>query len=137
MLNRKPEEEILNITAEYGAGFIAFSPLAQGVLTDKYFNGIPAYSRAADPNGFLREEQVTPVLVDKVKQLNEIARRRGQTMAEMALAWVLRDKRVTSLIIGARNTAQLNDNLKALENLSFTQDELNQIDVILDGATLD
>jgi len=87
MLNRKPEEEILNITAEYGAGFIAFSPLAQGVLTDKYFNGIPAYSRAADPNGFLREEQVTPVLVDKVKQLNEISRRRGQTMAEMALAW--------------------------------------------------
>jgi len=137
MFNRKPEEEILNITDEYGAGFIAFSPLAQGVLTDKYFNGIPAYSRAADPNGFLREEQVTPMLVDKVKQLNEIARRRGQTMAEMALAWVLRDKRVTSLIIGARNTAQLNDNLKALENLSFTQDELNQIDVILDGATLD
>jgi len=136
MFNRKPEEKILDITREYGTGFIAFSPLAQGLLTDKYLNGIPAYSRAADPAGFLQREQVTPLLVDKVKQLNEIAAQRGQTMAEMALAWALRDERVTSLIVGARNTVQLNDSLNALQHLSFSQEELDLIDTILDGATL-
>lgn len=136
MLNRMPEKEILDITALYGTGFIAFSPLAQGVLTDKYLNGIPRDSRAANPAGFLQEEQVTASLVDKVKKLNEIATLRGQTMAEMALAWALRDKRVTSLIVGARNVAQLNDSLKALENTLFLQEELDKIDVILDGASL-
>ena len=136
MFNRKPEEKILDITREYGTGFIAFSPLAQGLLTDKYLNGIPAYSRAADPAGFLQREQVTPLLVDKVKQLNEIALQRGQTMAEMALAWALRDERVTSLIVGARNTVQLNDSLNALQHLSFSREELDLIDTILDGATL-
>lgn len=136
MFNRKPEEEILDITAVQGSGFIAFSPLAQGVLTDKYLNGIPATSRAAEPFGFLRLDQVTDSLVEKVKNLHVIAGQRGQTMAEMALAWVLRDERVTSLIVGARNNKQLDDNLKALENLSFTQEELEQIDHILDGATL-
>lgn len=136
MLNRMPEKEILPVTDEYGSGFIAFSPLAQGVLTDKYLNGIPEYSRAADPKGFLRREQVTDNLVEKVKQLNQIAQERGQTMAEMALAWALRDERVTSLIVGTRNVDQLKDNLNALENLSFTSEELSKIDTILDGATL-
>lgn len=136
MLNRLPETDILDITEEFGAGFIAFSPLAQGVLTDKYLDGIPEYSRAADPAGFLRKEQVTSLLVDKVRQLHEMAGQRGQTMAEMALAWALRDKRVTSLIVGARNVEQLRDNLKALENSSFSQEELERIDTILDGATL-
>jgi len=136
MFNRMPEEEILGITKEFGTGFIAFSPLAQGLLTDKYLEGIPEYSRAADPAGFLKKEQVTPQLVEKVKQLNKIAGQRGQTMAEMALAWALRDERVTSLIVGTRNIEQLNDNLNALQNLSFTQDELRQIDIILDSATL-
>jgi Predicted oxidoreductases (related to aryl-alcohol dehydrogenases) len=136
MFNRRPEKEILDITKEFGTGFIAFSPLAQGVLTDKYLNGIPDHSRAADPTGFLRKEQVTQMLVDKVKQLNEIAGQRGQTMAEMALAWALRDERVTSLIVGARNTEQLKGNLNALRNLSFSQEELGRIDTILDGATL-
>jgi L-glyceraldehyde 3-phosphate reductase len=136
MFNRKPEEEILDITAGYGSGFIAFSPLAQGVLTDKYLHGIPAHSRAAEPAGFLREDQVTDILVEKVKKLHILAGLRGQTMAGMALAWVLRDERVTSLIVGARNTRQLDDNLKALQNLTFTQEELEQIDDILDGATL-
>ena len=136
LFNRKPEEKILDITREYGTGFIAFSPLAQGLLTDKYLKGIPAYSRAADPAGFLQKEQVTPLLVDKVRQLNEIALQRGQTMAEMALAWALRDERVTSLIVGARNTVQLNDSLNALQHLSFSQEELDLIDTILDGATL-
>ncbi|WP_298649263.1 aldo/keto reductase [uncultured Proteiniphilum sp.] len=136
MLNRLPEVDILNIAEEFGSGFIAFSPLAQGVLTGKYLNGIPGDSRAADPSGFLRKEQVTLLLVDKVKQLNEMAGQRGQTMAEMALAWTLRDKRVTSLIVGARNVEQLKDNLNALNNLSFSQEELGRIDAILDGATL-
>lgn len=136
MLNRQPEDEILNIVKEFGCGFIAFSPLAQGVLTNKYLNGIPEHSRAADPTGFLQREQVTEQLIDKVRQLNEIALQRGQTMAEMALAWVLRDDRVTSLIVGARNVDQLGDNLKALDHLSFSQEELHRIDTILDGATL-
>ena len=136
MLNRKPEEEILKITAEYGSGFIAFSPLAQGVLTDKYLHGIPVHSRAADAAGFLKKEQVTDGLVEKVTMLQALARERGQTMAAMALAWVLRDQKVTSLIVGARNTIQLSDSLRALENLTFTQEELQRIDTILDGATL-
>ncbi len=136
MFNRQPEEEILGITKEFGTGFIAFSPLAQGVLTDKYLNGIPDYSRAADPSGFLQKEQVTPELVEKVKGLNEMAQQRNQTMAQMALAWALRDERVTSLIVGARNTNQLNDSLQSLENLNFSDEELARIDTILDGATL-
>lgn len=136
MFNRLPEKDILHITEEFGAGFIAFSPLAQGLLTNKYLHGIPKNSRAADPSGFLKKEQVTPLLVDKVKQLNDMAALRGQTMAEMALSWALRDKRVTSLIVGARNLKQLKDNLKALENTSFSTEELQQIDTILGGATL-
>ncbi|RNC65766.1 aldo/keto reductase [Proteiniphilum sp. X52] len=136
MFNRLPEKDMLDITEEFGSGFIAFSPLAQGLLTDKYLNGIPQDSRAANPSGFLQKEQVTPFLVDKVRLLNKVAARRGQTMAEMALAWALRDKRITSLIVGARNVAQLRDNLKALENSSFTPEELQRIDAILDGATL-
>lgn len=136
MLNRHPEKEILSITRNCGSGFIAFSPLAQGVLTDKYLNGIPEQSRAANPAGFLRKEQVTPELVEKVGKLNEIARQRGQTMAEMAVAWTLRDERVTSVIVGARNVGQLQDNLNALKSLDFTHEELALIDNILDGATL-
>lgn len=136
MFNRQPEKEILSVTKEYGSGFIAFSPLAQGVLTDKYLNGIPDHSRAADPTGFLRKEQVTEELIGKVKTLNEMARQRGQTMAEMAVAWTLRDERVTSVIVGTRNVKQLQDNLNSLNNLSFTQEELTSIDNILGGATL-
>ena len=136
MFNRKPEEKIFKITKGNGSGFIAFSPLAQGLLTDKYLNDIPKQSRAANPNGFLRKQQVTPELVEKVKELNKIANERGQTMAEMALAWALRDAAVTSLIVGARNVSQLQDSLKALDNLSFTNEELTLIDSILDGAKL-
>ena len=136
MFNRQPEEEILPVTSEFGSGFIAFSPLAQGVLTDKYLNGIPEQSRAANPTGFLRREQVTEELVAKVRKLNEIARDRGQTMAEMAVAWTLRDERVTSVIVGTRTVKQLQDNLESLNNLRFTSEELTLIDNILDGATL-
>ncbi len=136
MFNRHPEGEILPVTSESGSGFIAFSPLAQGVLTDKYLNGIPDQSRAADPTGFLRREQVTEELVAKVRELNEIARDRGQTMAQMAVAWTLRDERVTSVIVGTRNVKQLQDNLESLNNLPFTPEELASIDNILGGATL-
>lgn len=136
MFNRKPEEKIFKITKENCSGFIAFSPLAQGLLTDKYLNGIPKQSRAANPNGFLRKQQVTHELVEKVKKLNAIAIDRGQSMAEMALAWALRESAVTSLIVGARNVDQLQDNLNALNNLSFTEEELTLIDSILDGARL-
>lgn len=136
MFNRQPEQEILGLTREFGSGFIAFSPLAQGLLTDKYLHGIPEYSRAADPAGFLQREQVSSMLVEKVTKLNEVAANRGQSMAEMALSWALRDEGVTSLIVGARNVDQLEENLVALDNISFTQEELLQIDQILDGATL-
>lgn len=136
MFNRQPEDEILSITKEFGSGFIAFSPLAQGVLTDKYLNGIPDHSRAADATGFLQKEQVTEELVGKVRKLNEIACQRGQTMAEMAVAWTLRDERVTSVIVGTRNVTQLQDNLNSLKNPHFSQEELGQIDNILAGATL-
>ncbi len=136
MFNRQPEQEILGLTREFGSGFIAFSPLAQGLLTDKYLHGIPEYSRAANPAGFLQREQVSSMLVEKVTKLNEVASNRGQSMAEMALSWALRDEGVTSLIVGARNVDQLEENLVALDNISFTQEELLQIDQILDGATL-
>lgn len=136
MFNRKPEEEIFAVTEQYGSGFIGFSPLAQGVLTDKYLKGIPLESRAAEAAGFLRKEQVTVELIEKVERLNAIAQRRNQSMAEMAIAWTLRDSRVTSVIVGARNTTQLKNNLAALQQLHFDTEELEQIDNILDGAAL-
>lgn len=135
MFNRSPEKEIMNITKEFGAGFIAFSPLAQGLLTYKYVKGIPENSRAANSFGFLKREQVTSQLVGKVIKLNEIAAERGQSMAEMALSWALRDEKVTSLIVGTRNVEQLLSNLNALNSLSFTKEELANIDIILDEST--
>lgn len=133
MFDRTVEAESLPLAAEYGSGFIAFSPLAQGLLTDKYLNGIPENSRAARPSGFLQQSQVTREKVEAARQLNEIARRRGQTLAEMALAWVLKDERMTSVIVGASSVNQLADNLKALEHLEFTTDELKEIEQILPG----
>ena len=133
MFDRAVEAESLPLAAEYGSGFIAFSPLAQGLLTDKYLNGIPEGSRAARSSGFLQQSQVTHEKVESVRQLNEIARRRGQTLAEMALAWVLKDERMTSVIVGASSVNQLADNLKALEHLEFTADELKEIEQILPG----
>ena len=125
------EAESLALAAQYGSGFIAFSPLAQGLLTDKYLHGIPENSRAARATGFLKADQVTADKVRKAARLNEIAVRRGQTLAEMALAWVLRDERMTSVIVGASSVKQLNDNLHALENLAFLNDELAEIEGIL------
>ena len=131
MLDRWVEPELLSVLDEEGVGMIAFSPLAQGLLTDKYLHGIPENSRAAKPTGHLKREQVTADKIARITRLNELAVQRGQTLAEMALAWIMRDKRVTSVLIGASSVAQLDDNLKALEHLSFTDEELEQIESIL------
>ena len=131
MFNRAVEAETLPLAASYGSGFISFSPLAQGLLTDKYLKGIPEGSRAARPTGFLQTSQVTPELVRKASLLNELALRRGQSLAQMALAWVLKDERMTSVIVGASSVEQLAANLRTLNKLDFTREELVSINDIL------
>lgn len=131
LFDRGVETESLPLAAEFGSGFVAFSPLAQGLLTDKYLHGIPENSRAARTSGFLQRSQVTPEKVETARQLNVIARRRGQTLAEMSLSWVLRDSRITSVIVGASTISQLADNLKALNHPDFTVDELAAIEKAL------
>lgn len=127
LFNREPEEEgILLQAKENGTGFIAFSPLAQGLLTDRYLNGIPENSRIAK-GGFLKKEALTDEVLSKIQALNALAIRRGQTLAEMALAWILKDDLVTSVIIGASSVGQLADNLKAMENTAFSAEELESI----------
>ena len=112
-----------------GVGFITFSPLAQGLLTDRYLHGIPNDSRIAK-GGFLKKEQLTDQVYQRIKALNDIALKRGQTLAEMALAWVLKDQYVSSVIIGASSVEQMKNNLKAIQNTNFTSDELTAIDHI-------
>lgn len=136
MLHRKPEEGVFDVVQKEGTGFIGFSPLAQGILSDKYLNGIPADSRVANPNGFLKKEQITHEVVSTVEQLNLIAKERNQSLAQMALAWALRLNVVTSLIVGARTIEQLKDNLNALDNLNFSDDELKRINLTLNEVTL-
>jgi L-glyceraldehyde 3-phosphate reductase len=131
MFDRWIEPQLLDVLAEEGVGCIAFSPLAQGLLTDRYLAGIPANSRAAKPHGFLKQEQVTPDVLVKVRRLAEIANRRGQSLAQMALAWVLRDPRITSVLIGASSVAQLDVNLKCLQRADFAADELTAIEQAL------
>ena len=131
MLNREPEKNHFELNRNKGVGFIAFSPLAQGLLTDKYINGIPENSRAAKAHGFLKREQVTQDIISKIIRLNEIAQKRGQTLAEMSLSWLLNHQDVTSVIIGASSVAQMKDNLKASDNINFSQEELIAIDDIL------
>ncbi len=128
MLNRWIERGLLDVLAEIGAGCIAFSPLAQGLLTRKYLNGVPENSRAKLPNSSMLQEFLSEENLRRVRALNEIARGRGQTLAQMAIAWVLRDSRITSALIGARNVAQLDDSLDAVKNLDFTEAELKEID---------
>jgi L-glyceraldehyde 3-phosphate reductase len=127
MFNRWVEQGLLSTLEELGAGCIAFSPLAQGLLTDKYLNGVPAESRAKAEGSFLKEF-LNDTNLGRVRSLHEIARRRGQTLAQMAIAWVLRDKRVTSALIGARNVEQLDNSLDALKNRDFSDEELKEID---------
>ncbi|NDV83917.1 aldo/keto reductase [Bacteroides sp. 51] len=131
MFTREVEDGTLQLAHEYGCGFIAFSPLAQGLLTDKYLHGIPEGSRAARSTGFLKREQVTEEKVEAVRRLNEIAKRRGQTLAQMALAWVLNHEFVTSVIIGSSSVRQLSDNLDTLNRLDFSAEELQEIEKIL------
>jgi L-glyceraldehyde 3-phosphate reductase len=127
MLNRWIEEDLLDAVGELGVGVIAFSPLAQGVLTDRYLNGVPADSRAAQGKS-LSPDSLTEETLKHVRALNEIAKERGQSVAQLALAWTLRDDRVTSALIGASSVAQLEDNLAAVRNLKFSAEELEAID---------
>lgn len=115
---------------EQGMGIIAFSPLAQGLLTDRYLNGIPADSRIARDGRFLKESSLTPERLEQIRALNELAHARGQTLAEMALAWVLKDGDVCSVLIGASKPEQILDNIRAIENCTFTAEELQKIDLI-------
>src|SRR5574344_1035765 len=130
MFVRGIEDKLLSTVEELGIGLIAFSPLAQGLLTDKYINGIPENSRAAKSWGFLQPHEVNSA-IEKVKALNAIAESRSQSLAQMSLAWILKDPRVTSVLVGASSVKQLDDNLSSLRNLSFTAAELDKIDTIL------
>jgi L-glyceraldehyde 3-phosphate reductase len=128
MLNRWIEEDdLLEVVEEEGVGCIVFSPLAQGLLTDRYLYGIPEGSRASRP-GTMDQDQLNEATLDKVRALNDLAGRRGQTLAQMAIAWTLRDPRVTSALVGASSVAQLEANVAALDNLEFSDDELAEID---------
>src|SRR6185437_11170442 len=131
MFERWAESGLLDVLEKDGVGCIPFSPLAQGLLTNKYLNGIPEDSRAAKPTGFLQTDQVTEERVNQVRKLNDIALQRGQTLAQMALAWLLKDERITSVLIGASRPEQLADSLKCLDNIVFSGEELNKIEEIL------
>jgi len=131
MFNRWVEKGLLHVLKKEGIGCIAFSPLAQGLLTDKYLKGIPADSRAAKPHGFLKVEEVTADKISKVQRLHSIAQKRGQTMAQMALAWVLRHPEMTSVLIGASRIAQIDDAVGALQNTTFSLQEIKAINTVL------
>lgn len=131
MFNRWVEDGLLNVLEKNGVGSVVFSPLFQGLLTDKYLNGIPEGSRAAKAHGFLQSSQITKDKVEKVKQLNKIAAERGQKMAQLALSWVLRDKRVTSVIIGASKISQIEDAVETVSQPPLSKDEEKQIELIL------
>ena len=136
MFNRWIEKDLLRVLKKEGIGCIAFSPLAQGLLTEKYLDGIPSDSRAAKPHGFLKVEEVSEEKISKVRQLNEIAKQRNQFMAQMALAWVLRHPEMTSVLIGASRVSQIEDAVGALKNAKFTSEELRLIDKILNGKNI-
>ena len=131
MFERWVEESLLSLLQEKGVGSIAFSPLAGGQLTDRYLNGIPADSRAASTSRFLNPDQITPQKLEKVRALNALAERRGQKLSQMALAWVLREDKVTSVLIGASKPAQIEDAVGMLANRHFTPEECAEIDAIL------
>ena len=131
MLNRWVEDGLLDVLGEEGIGGIAFCPLAQGLLTSRYLDGIPADARAAKPHGALQARDITPERVEKLRALNTVAHARGQSLAQLALAWVLRDTRITSALIGASRVSQIEENVQALANLALSADELVQIDAIL------
>jgi L-glyceraldehyde 3-phosphate reductase len=131
MFDRWIEEGLIATIREEGIGCIAFSPLAQGVLTNRYLQGIPADSRAGKPHGFLRPEQITPATLAKVRKLDEMAGKRGQSLAQMAIAWVLRHPEVTSALVGASRVSQIDEAIEALQNVAFSAEELQKIDGIV------
>jgi L-glyceraldehyde 3-phosphate reductase len=133
MFERWVEDGLLDVLGKNGVGCIPFSPLAQGLLTNRYLLGIPEGSRASKPDGFLKPEQITETKLGKIKKLNDLAIIRGQSLAQMALSWLLKDERITSVLIGASSPAQLDDNLKAMDNISFSKEELSKIETILKG----
>jgi L-glyceraldehyde 3-phosphate reductase len=132
MFVREPEQGLFDVLEKEGVGSIVFSPLAQGLLSDRYLKGIPGDSRAAR-DFFLKKKDIGEALLAKVRALNEVALRRGQTLAEMAVAWVLRDPRVTSALVGTSKVSQVDDNVAALKNLNFSAEELRAIDGVLQG----
>lgn len=131
MFDRWVEDGLLDVLEENGVGCIAFSPLAQGLLTDRYLKGIPENSRASKPNSFLNPNTITAEKIDKITQLNAIAKNRNQSLAQMALAWLLKDSRITSVLIGASSVDQLQNNSESLNNLIFSQEEVFEIENIL------
>lgn len=131
MLDRWVEDGLLDVLHTEGVGCIVFSPLAQGLLTNRYLKGIPTGSRATKPMTYLHAEDIKPGMIAKIKQLNELALQRGQSMAQMAIAWVLRQSAVTSALVGASSPAQIEDTVKSLEHLDFSADELEKVDSIL------
>jgi L-glyceraldehyde 3-phosphate reductase len=133
MFNRRIEDGLLDVLAEEGVGCIVFSPLAQGLLTSRYLDGIPGDSRAAKPHGALSPGQVTEAKLSKVRALGRLAQERGQSLAQMALAWNLRHPGMTSVLAGASRVSQIEDNVRALDHLEFSADELMQIEAILSG----
>ena len=134
MFERTPERGLLDVLGKEGVGGIAFCPLAQGLLTDRYLKGIPADARASKPHGFLKKRDIDEDKLAKVRALNELAQERGQTLAQMALAWVLRDGRMTSALIGASRVEQIEQNVATIGDLAFTNKDLARIDAILSNA---
>ena len=133
MMDRWVEDGLLDVLEDEGIGCIPFSPLEQGILTSKYLKGIPEDSRASKSTGFLQENQVTEAVINKANQLNNIAQNRDQSLAQMAIAWLLKDDRVTSVLVGVSSEKQLLDNLGSLNNISFSDDELQKIESILNS----
>lgn len=133
MFERWVEGGLLNVLEENGVGCIPFSPLAQGLLTDRYLKGIPEDSRAAKAHGFLKTNEITPERLKQVTALNNIAKRRNQSLSQMALSWLLKDKRITTVLIGVSSVEQLDNNLAALNNLDYSDTELKEIEAILMG----
>ena len=136
MFERWVEGGLLDILEENGVGCIPFSPLAQGLLTDRYLKGIPEDSRAAKAHGFLKTNEITPERLKQVTGLNDIAKRRNQSLSQMALSWLLKDKRITTVLIGVSSVEQLDNNLAALNNLDYSEKELKEIETILKGGSV-
>lgn len=136
MFERWVEDGLLDVLEDEGVGCIPFSPLAQGLLTNRYLDGIPADSRAAKSHGFLTEDRITPEVLQTVRSLNDIATARGQSLSQMAIAWLLKDPRITTVLIGVSSTGQLEQNLACLENREFSTEELEQIEGILGDSRL-